>query len=74
MQVSPVASRVIAKCGGHQVVADVLGIDVSRVYRFTYEPERGGTGGLIPTKHQHTLLEKFPKLKPADFFEGRAAE
>jgi len=71
--VSPVASRVIAKCGGHQAVADVLGIDVSRVYRFTYGADRGGTGGLIPTKHQPVLLENFPQLEPADFFEMRVA-
>lgn len=72
-QVSPVASRIIAKCGGHQIVADALGLDVTRVYRFTYPRERYGTGGLIPSKHQPTLLEKFPKLRPADFFERRAA-
>jgi hypothetical protein len=72
--VSPVASRIIAKCGGHQAVADALKIDISRVYRFTYEPDRGGTGGLIPAKHQSVLLGKFPQLAPEDFFEARAAE
>lgn len=72
--VSPVASNVIAKCGGHQMVADALGIDVSRVYRFTYEPDRGGTGGLIPARHQPVLLSKFrDKLEPADFFDSVAA-
>lgn len=73
-QASPIASRVIAKCGGHQVVADALGIDVSRVYRFTYPRDKGGTDGLIPAKHQATLMGKFPQLAPADFFEARAAE
>ena len=74
-QISPVASRVIAKCGGHQIVAEALGIDVSRVYRFTYGRDRRGTGGLIPAKHQHRLLEAFSdRLTPADFFEPKAAE
>lgn len=72
--VSPVASNVIAKCGGHQAVADALGINVSRVYRFTYGPDRGGTGGLIPARHQSILLTKFKdKLEPADFFDSSEA-
>lgn len=67
------AENVIRKCGGHQVVADWLGVDVTRVYRWTYPRERGGTGGLVPTKHQSALLERARQegipLEPADFFE-----
>jgi hypothetical protein len=66
------AENVIAKCGGHQAVADMLGVDISRVYRFTYPKERGGTDGHIPSKHQGRLLEEARKrglkLRPADFF------
>lgn len=63
------AARVIAKCGGHHVVANALKIDVSRVYRFTYGADRGGTGGLIPAKHHARLMGAFgDKLAPADFF------
>lgn len=75
------AEHVIAKCaaadpdkGGYAVIAGWLKIDVSRVYRWTYPKERGGTGGIIPAKHQQTLLEKAQaadiRLKPADFFEA----
>lgn len=69
--ISPIAARVIAKCGGHKAVADALDIDITRVYRFTYDTDRGGTNGLIPARHQVTLLSKFSgKLKPADFFDS----
>lgn len=67
-----VASRIIAKCGGHQAVAEMVGVDVSRVHRWTYSRERGGTGGLIPTRHQATLMQEARErglpLEPADFF------
>lgn len=73
-QVSPVAANVIAKCGGHRAVADALKIDVSRIYRFTYPADRGGTGGLIPSKYHDTLLATFrDKLEPADFFNAAEA-
>lgn len=71
------ASRVIEKCGGHKKVAEWLGVDVSRVFRWTYEIERGGTGGKIPGRHQEQLLAKARRagieLEPADFFQDRAA-
>jgi hypothetical protein len=68
-QISPVAAHVIAKCGGVKPVAKALKIDVSRVYRFTHATEKGGTGGLIPARHQQILLEKFKdSIEPADFF------
>jgi hypothetical protein len=75
------AENIITKCaaadpekGGHAVIAAWLKIDVSRVYRWTYPKDRGGTGGIIPAKHQQTLLEKAKaadiRLRPADFFEA----
>lgn len=41
---------------GRQVVADACGVDVSRVYRWTYPTEKGGTGGRIPAKHFQAVL------------------
>jgi hypothetical protein len=51
------AETIIEKFGGPAKVAVVLGLDVSRIYRWTYPEERGGTGGLIPQKHHLKLLE-----------------
>ncbi len=71
------AERVITKLGGEAAVAKMAGVDVSRVYRWTYAKEQGGTDGRIPTKHQQALLdharEQGIDLTPADFFEGEAA-
>lgn len=74
---SNAASRVVAKFGGCQAVADILGIHVSRCYRWTYpKGERGGTGGRVPSHQQHQLLIEARKrgidLSPADFFERPA--
>lgn len=67
------ASRIIEKCGGHEAVAAMAGVHVTRVFRWTYPKERGGTGGIIPHRHQQTLLckarEQGIALDPADFFE-----
>lgn len=53
------ASSIIEKCGGPQVVADWLGIDVTRVYHWRRPKDRkGGTGGLIPPKHHWSLIQK----------------
>lgn len=72
-----VAGRVIAKCGGFQTVADWLGLSLPQVYKFTYPREKGGTGGIIPAKHQPTLLQKSREtggaLEPGDFFDLDAA-
>jgi hypothetical protein len=71
------AEHVIRKCGGHQAVAEMIGVDVTRVYRWTYSKDRGGTGGFIPARHQRALLEKAKaagkNLKPEDFFKGELA-
>lgn len=66
------AERIIKKCGGPTVVAGICGVHVTRVYRWTYDRERGGTGGIIPTRHQNRLLigamQQGIDLSPADFF------
>ena len=71
------ASQVIEKCGGPQAVAEILGVDVSRVHRWTYPKERGGSDGIIPTRHQQRLLDEARKrgieLEPDDFFQPTAA-
>jgi len=70
---SNAATNVIHKCGGHRIVAEMAGVDVTRVYRWTYPPERGGTGGVIPTRHHQELLRRARQrgidLQPADFFD-----
>ena len=71
---STVAERIIKKFkGGESEIAELLGCDISRVYRWTYPKNRGGTGGTIPQKRQVELLQKAPlkgvSLSPADFFD-----
>lgn len=67
------AERVIVKCGGYQTVAKWLGLSLAQVYKFTYPREKGGTGGVIPARHQPTLLtiarENDIPLSPNDFFD-----
>ena len=66
------ATFIIDRCGGVSRVAKVLGLDVSRIVRFRMPREKGGTGGLIPAKHQAALLQHAKDagidLTPADFF------
>jgi hypothetical protein len=42
------ASRIAKKFGGVRRLAAALGYAPDRVYRWTYDRKRGGTGGLIP--------------------------
>ena len=71
-----IAEQIINLMGGAQVVADVTGVDVSRVHRWKYDKGRGGTGGLIPARHQPVILEEAAKrrldVRPEDFFLLRA--
>ena len=48
--VLPQAGRIIEKFGGHKRLAAILEIHRATVYRWTWPRERGGTGGVIPTK------------------------
>ena len=67
-----IAKHVISKCGGAAVVAGWLGRRAARVYHWTYDRARGGTGGLIPAGEQVPLLLEARKngvdLQPIDFF------
>ncbi|MDP2354600.1 MAG: hypothetical protein Q8M31_00875 [Beijerinckiaceae bacterium] len=73
-----IAKHVIAKCGGPQAVADMLGITRNAVDRWKYAVESGGAGGIIPSKRQRELMEKARErgieLTPADFFFAAEAE
>ena len=75
MNVSP-ASRIIDKFGGIDAVASAIGRHRSVVNRWLLPKDRGGTGGIVPGKHQATLLENAQKagieLSPNDFFEEAA--
>lgn len=72
-----IAEHIIAKCGGPAVVAEMTGVHVSRVHRWTYPKERGGTGGLIPAQHQQRILAEAKRrgidLSPSDFFDPAIA-
>lgn len=72
--ISPVAERIIAKCGGHTRVSELAQVSVNYVYRWTYPQERGGLSGRVPETARRRLLElartgQVP-LTPFDFEEG----
>lgn len=71
------ASHVIEMCGGVAAVVAMTGRSRSRVARWTYPKGRGGTGGLIPSDVQVTLLAaaraRGINLLPEDFFHGLQA-
>ena len=71
-----IAQKIIEKCGGIANVAAITGYSETWVYRWTAETDKGGTGGRIPQKAQHALIEAARQGKcnitPADFFEGAA--
>jgi hypothetical protein len=68
------ARTVLAKIGGVDVAAEVTGKHVSRIYRWTYPREKGGTGGVVPHDDATKLLaharEKSIDLKAEDFFQA----
>jgi hypothetical protein len=69
------ASTIIKRFGGIAAVADMLKLNRTSVLRWTHPRERGGTGGLVPTKHQADLMAKARErgvaIKPADFFAAK---
>ncbi|MDP3327714.1 hypothetical protein [Parvibaculum sp.] len=71
------AKAVIAKLGGPEAVATVTGKHISRVYRWMYSKERGGTGGVIPQRDAEKLLAHAERqgvdLHPGDFFSKEEA-
>lgn len=50
------AERAIKAFDGHANLAQVVGRDVSRIHRWTYPKERGGSDGLIPSELQGVIL------------------
>lgn len=66
------ARSVIAKMGVERVSA-VTGKHISRVYRWMYPKDRGGTGGIIPQGDAFRLLaharSEGIELSPDDFFK-----
>ncbi len=70
---SNTAQRVIEKCGGPKVVAEMLNLGLPSVFKWTYPTEKGGSGGHIPSKRQSELLRKATAagipLTPEDFFD-----
>lgn len=66
------AKTVIARVGGVDKAAAITGKHVSRIYRWMYGKERGGTGGFVPHEDAVKLLEAAASeslpLAPADFF------
>ena len=66
------AAKVIRKCGGITATAGLIDRDRSVVNRWLLPKESGGTGGIVPSHHQQTLLDKNAGLKPEDFFNVAA--
>lgn len=66
------ASTIIEVCGGFRAVAEITGRDETRVRRWTYAKEKGGSGGLIPSECQQVLMEEARRrglpLTPEHFF------
>lgn len=58
MRLDP-AYSIIAMCGGAAAVARVTRRSVTRVYRWTYPEERGGTGGIIPMRPARKIKAHF---------------
>lgn len=69
------AKSVIAKIGADKV-AEVTGKHISRVYRWMYAKEKGGTGGFIPPEDAKSLLawarDNNLPLSAAEFLEPAA--
>lgn len=66
------ASTIISICGGVTATARLTGRSVSRVCRWRWPSDRGGTGGLVPKDVQQALLTNARAngiaLAPTDFF------
>lgn len=63
---------------GIDLISEITGSDRTSVYRWMRPKEKGGTGGLVPTKQQPKLLEYAQSecipLGPHDFFGAEAHE
>jgi hypothetical protein len=72
--VSPVAARVIEKCGGVANTARLARRAVPSVHKWRHPKSKGGTGGLIPADAQASLMAAARRgeaaLEPEDFFDA----
>lgn len=72
-KLSPVAARVIEKCGGVREVARLTQRATVSIHKWRHEKSRGGTGGLIPSDAQELLMAAALRgevaLVPDDFFD-----
>ena len=72
------ATKVITICGGFKAVAEITGRDQTRVRRWTYPKDKGGTGGTVPVECQQMLIDEARKgtfpLKPEHFFPEKVEE
>lgn len=63
---------IVERLGGSVVVADALKIHRSTAWKWTQPKEKGGTGGLIPSKHVPALLalakKRRTKITAKDFY------
>lgn len=66
------AKTIIEMCGGVEKVAEITGRDVSRVHRWMYPADRGGSDGIIPDGPVRKLLKHAAvagiPLTPKDLF------
>lgn len=66
------SEAVVHKMGGHRAVSDFLNVDVSRVHRWGYPKDRGGSAGRIPQKYVVPLINHAEEigvdLSVDDFF------
>lgn len=67
------AERIIAKFGGVKRLSKLTGLSENSIYKWTYPKDRGGTGGLIPSERQASVLqaarENAIEVQPEDFFD-----
>ncbi|MBA3241608.1 MAG: hypothetical protein H0T60_10330 [Acidobacteria bacterium] len=72
------ANTIISRLGGEAKVATIAGTAATAPYRWQYERQKGGTGGLIPQKYHRRLLDYAKankiKLHAADFLEPEPAQ
>lgn len=64
------AEKILKKLGGARRVATGIGMDAASVYKWTYEKNRGGTGGIIPS----SCVAKIQKLAVASGVELTAED
>ena len=67
------AARIIQKLGGIDATAAVIKRHRTVVNRWLLSKESGGTGGVVPGKHQQQILDFGQRegvdLSPKDFFD-----